>query len=180
MYSISHLNLSLMLPLKYQILKVTFLAALHFRRLRHVISQLLGITAPVREEISVVTFAARDRSGYWGQSIVCLPDVQLDLWWLASCTWKCCIKVKVPSWVFCSVAVWAGTGRGPHLFPRGPSCLFLGCKASLCQCSVSSQIWTTQPTPFPSSSLFQLLQPGLSSAETPECRASRGGVEWEG
>ena len=64
MSSISHLDLSLMLPLKYQILKVTFLAALLFRPLRHVISQLLGITAPIREEISVVTFAAGDRSGY--------------------------------------------------------------------------------------------------------------------
>ena len=114
--SISHSDLSLMLPLKYQTLKVTFLAALLFRRLRHVINRLLGITTPVREEISLVTFAARDRSGYWGQSIVCLPDVQSGLWCLASCTWKGCSKVKVPSRVFCSAAVGAGAGRGPPSF----------------------------------------------------------------
>lgn len=64
MSSISHSDLSVMLPLKYQTLKVTFLAALLFRSLRHVISRLLGITVPIREEISTVTFTAQDRSGY--------------------------------------------------------------------------------------------------------------------
>lgn len=175
MSRISHADWSLMLPLKYQTLKVAFLAAPLFWHLRHVISRPIRYPGTGQRGNLCGDLCRPPGREARAQDVALLICLKLDRVSGARlpALGKAASRSESLGWCLllgCSLG--RSRGEGSHRSLRGLACLFPRCKASLCRGPVSYQI-RTHPKP-------QLRELGLPSAETPEGRPDRGGVEGEG